>query len=58
MVAAAKPRPLPAEVARALVEFLASKRSGTFVLDVKEGQVLGWRVAEGGRVQPSRYSMR
>lgn len=51
---------LPAEVAKALAEFLAGERTGPFILDVKDGRVQGWRLrAEEGRVprRPPKYAM-
>jgi len=41
---------LPAQVARRLSEFCTATKTGTLQLDIKDGNVVGWRLTESGRV--------
>jgi len=47
--------PLPPEVVEELTRFMEAKRSGNFVLDVKDGRVLGWRTVAARGARTGRY---
>ncbi len=49
---------LPAEVLQKLAEFQGARKTGKLVLDIKDGQVLGWRWLESGRGQEPKYALR
>lgn len=47
--------PLPPEISQLIESFLAAKRTGQIVLDVKDGRVLGWRVQQLRSSKPARF---
>lgn len=40
---------LPRKLEERMAEFLADGRTGTVELNVKDGQILAWKVTESGR---------
>jgi len=41
---------MPSELLEKIREFLSQGKTGNFTIDVKEGQILSWKIAEHGRV--------
>jgi hypothetical protein len=50
---------LPAEALNSLNTFISDRKSGSFVLDIKDGRILGWRTVENGRNERiPKYALR
>jgi len=41
---------IPSDVWEKIKDFCTQKKTGQVVLDVKDGNVLGWKITEAGRV--------
>jgi len=46
---------VPKEVWARMTAFLEAGKTGSIVLDIKEGQVLAWKVIESGRVHNYKF---
>jgi hypothetical protein len=47
--------PLPPAALKFLEELLKERRSGSFILDVKDGRVIGWRTVAGRGERSGKY---
>ena len=52
---ATKP-PLPPAALEFLESLLKDRKSGSFILDVKDGRVLGWRTVAGRGERSGKYA--
>ena len=46
---------VPKDVWTRMIAFLEAGKTGSLVLDIKEGQVLAWKVIESGRVHNYKF---
>jgi hypothetical protein len=49
---------LPPEVNERIEAFLKTGGAGAFVLDIKDGKILGWRIIESSRMREPKYAMK
>jgi len=46
---------VPKEVLTRMLTFLEAGKTGSIVLDIKEGQILAWKITESGRVHNYKF---